>query len=139
MNAATQNVVRLRAAGICEYCHIPMAYFREKFSFDHIVARQHGGGEILENLAFCCMRCNRHKGTNLSGLDPLTGLMVRIFHPRLDRWEEHFCWRDSVLVGRTSEGRATIVTLNMNDPVRLAIREELMKEWLFPPSESPRD
>lgn len=52
------------------------------FSVDHIVARQHGGPTVLENLALACLHCNRHKGPNIAGTDPSTGEIVRLFHPR---------------------------------------------------------
>ena len=133
MDAATRDAYRLRAGGACEYCRLPMAYFRERFSFDHIIARQHGGDDRSENSAFSCMRCNRHKGPNLSGRDPETGHIVLLFHPRQDKWEEHFGWEDAVIAGRTPIGRATVATLNMNDPIRLAIRRDLIDEGLFPP------
>ncbi len=133
MDSKTQNAVRLRAAGACECCRTPMFYFRERFSFDHIIARQHGGQSTLENLAFCCMRCNRHKGSNLAGCDPTTGDIVLLFNPRIDVWSEHFEWQTAILAGRTPRGRATVSTLNMNAFARIASREELRKEGLFPP------
>ena len=33
------------------------------------------------------------KGANIAGLDPGTGELTRRFHPRRDRWREHFEWR----------------------------------------------
>jgi hypothetical protein len=38
-------------------------------------------------------------------------------------------------VGRTPIGRATVAVLNMNDLYLMNLREELMTEGLFPPSE----
>lgn len=43
------------------------------FHVDHIIPRQHGGLTQLDNLALACLHCNRHKGPNLAGLDPLDG------------------------------------------------------------------
>ena len=57
---------------------------------EHIVAKQHGGHDHLDNLALACHRCNLRKGTNLTGIDPLGGDMVGLFHPRRDRLAEHF-------------------------------------------------
>jgi hypothetical protein len=39
--------------------------------------------------------CNTRKGPNLSGLDPQTGELTRLFHPRQDRWQDHFRWEGS--------------------------------------------
>ena len=61
-----------------------------RFHVEHIVPRKHKGGDDLGNLCLCCQHCNLHKGANLSGLDPATGQLTRLFHPREDIWEEHF-------------------------------------------------
>jgi hypothetical protein len=52
--------------------------------------------------------CNAHKGPNLSGLDPESGALVRLFHPRQDRWDEHFEPSNAgvLIVGRSAVGRA---------------------------------
>jgi 5-methylcytosine-specific restriction endonuclease McrA len=89
--------VRIRAQGLCEYCHAPQAFYPERFHIDHIVARQHGGITSIENLALCCGECNRRKGPNLSGVDPQISLRCELFNPRSDSWNDHFAWRGSVL------------------------------------------
>lgn len=65
------------------------------------------------------------KGTNLSGIDPDTSAMVRLFHPRHDRWEEHFALVGERVVGLTATGRATVWLLQMNAPDRLELRAAL--------------
>jgi hypothetical protein len=49
---------------------------------------------------------------------------VLLYHPRTQRWEEHFAWSSdgSTLVGLTAVGRATISALDMNNPLRLEAR-----------------
>jgi len=49
-----------------------------------------------------------HKGPNLSGLDPESGALVQLFHPRQDQWDEHFERNGVIIVGRTTIGRATV-------------------------------
>lgn len=71
MNAALEAEVRQRAAHRCEYCHFPEGFADVPFQIDHIVARKHGGRTELENLALACCFCNRYKGQNISGLDPV--------------------------------------------------------------------
>jgi len=39
-----------------------------------------------------CNYCNLHKSSNLTGIDPQTGQIARLFHPRTDRWEQHFAF-----------------------------------------------
>jgi hypothetical protein len=51
-------------------------------------------------------------------VDPETNEPVALFHPREQKWEEHFAWsRDSsgVLSGKTPCGRATIARLRLNE------------------------
>ena len=106
--------------------------FSSAFHVDHIVARQHGGQTALENLALARLHCNRHKGPNIAGTDPNTGEIIRLFHPRLDRWNAHFEWKGAALRGRTVVGRVTINVLAINDADFLAVREALVQEQIFP-------
>ena len=71
MDASVRLHVR-RCAGNCyEYCRFPEEYAAfTPFHVEHIVAKQHGGGDYPSNLALACHHCNQHKGPNLSGIDP---------------------------------------------------------------------
>jgi len=80
------------------------------------------------NLALACIHCNRYKGPNIAGVDPATGEIVRLFHPRRDKWSVHFTWNGSRLIGRTSIGRATIQVLNINAAAMVDLREALNDE-----------
>jgi len=130
MDRALQREVRRIASGRCEYCHLAESLPRLKHVVDHIIARQHGGITALENLALCCGRCNLSKGPNIAGLDPVTGTIVRLFHPRRDRWQEHFRWEGAALLGITAVGRATVTTLAIDSPIRVAGRQVLLDEGL---------
>jgi hypothetical protein len=57
-------------------------------------------------------------------VDPESKQMVRLYHPRQDRWGDHFAWDDVTIQGVSAIGRATIASLQMNRPVLLAIRAE---------------
>src|SRR2546423_960867 len=91
MDAKTRALVRARADDRCEYCYIRQeddAVYR--FHIEHVIARQHEGGDAAENLALACYFCNLHKGTNLSAIDPETKALVSLFNPRAHLWSEHF-------------------------------------------------
>src|SRR5690242_3729366 len=98
MDDATKEAVRRRAAGICEYCHLPAAHVLSSFAVEHIIARKHGGTDKLRNLAYACLRCNLHKGTDLTGLDPRTHKVTRLFNPRTQLWATHFRYVDAILL-----------------------------------------
>ncbi len=90
VGAGLKHTVRERARFCCEYCHFPEAFTPVPFHFDHIIAQQHGGRTELENLALSCCYCNRYKGTNLAGIDPISGNVVQLYNARADQWKDHF-------------------------------------------------
>src|SRR5437870_5600037 len=122
-----------RAQSRCEYCQLAQEHSEPTFEIDHIIARKHGGQTIPENLALACYYCNSFKGPNIAGLDPLTGKLVQLFHPRRHRWRRCFQWSGPVLVGRTPIGRVTVVVLAINNPQAIALRQSLINEGVFPP------
>ena len=128
-----RDFVRARAGGACEYCHLPESFYPGHFTTEHIVARQHGGSDRDDNLAYACGHCNLHKGPNIAGLDPDTGELTRLFDPRADAWADHFEWSGHVLVGRTAIGRTTIGVLASNGAAARVVRAALMAEGVFPP------
>lgn len=119
-----------RAAARCEYCHLPEAPSELEFHCDHIIAEKHGGTTVEDNLAWACFSCNLRKGPNISGLDPSSGKLTRLFHPRTDHWDEHFAWERAWLRGKTAVGRTTIAVLDINHPDALAVREALSDEGI---------
>jgi hypothetical protein len=114
--------VAARAARACEYCRIREQDDAYSFHVEHIIAVKHGGASELNNLAYSCQHCNLHKGPNLSGIDPESGEVVTLFHPRRDSWEHHFALAEFRFVGLTPMGRATVRVLAMNDPDRTQLR-----------------
>ena len=126
MDAALREFVRHRASFRCEYCLLPQDVAGYPHHIEHIVAKKHGGLDEPDNLALACHRCNLCKGPNLAGLDPETQALVPLFHPRRERWHEHFRWKGAWMEGETPTGRATIAVLRMNDWRRLELRAELL-------------
>ena len=131
MDAALRRLVWQRGKGRCEYCRTRQEFDELTFQIEHVIPRKHHGPDTAENLALACFACNNHKGTNLSGLDPETGVMTRLFHPRRDDWGEHFEWNKGWLIGRTAIGRVTIDVLAINLPYRWELRVALIEEGVF--------
>jgi len=129
MDAALERLVWSRAKQRCEYCRVPQSAYQTPFQIDHVIASKHGGATTSENLALSCFHCNIHKGPNIAGIDPQTGQICRLFHPRRERWADHFrLARDGLLVGVTEIGLATIAVLSMNAPEAVAVRAFLIAE-----------
>lgn len=123
MSPATRAAVRERAGHRCEYCRLhqddsPLAVLH----IEHIIPRFHGGTDDPGNLALACIDCNLHKGPNLTGIDPETRRVTELFHPRRQRWEDHFAWRGIYITGKTAPGRVTVRVLRMNSEDQLALR-----------------
>ena len=128
MDEITRDLVRRRADDHCEYCLLPQEASVLTFHVDHIVAKQHLETFVDEPPFLClaCNRCNAHKGTNLTSIDPETHEQVSLYHPRNDVWQDHFMLRGGEIVGITPTGRATARLLQMNAPQRV----ELRTQWL---------
>lgn len=135
MKKAIADLVRERACDHCEYCRIPQEFDDLPHQIEHIIAKQHGGAGEEANLALACVPCNLFKGTNLSGIDPLTHKVVRIFDPRQQIWTRHFRWNGPILEGKTQTGRATVRVLQINEPIRVALRQSLIDIGVFPPND----
>jgi hypothetical protein len=123
MTEAMRQFVRDRASHCCEYCQLhqddsPLAALH----IEHIRPRKHGGTDDKENLALACIDCNLRKGPNLTGIDPETGDVTVLFHPRQDSWAAHFEWSGIHLHGRTAIGRTTVKVLELNSDDRLDLR-----------------
>ncbi|HEV3005106.1 MAG TPA: HNH endonuclease signature motif containing protein [Pirellulales bacterium] len=133
MRKSLATFVRRRAHERCEYCQLPRNSSTIEFEIDHIISLKHGGKTDANNLALACFYCNSFKGPNIAGLDSLTGEVVRLFHPRKDKWDEHFVWDGAMLDGQTAIGRVTVDVLGINDVEFIAVREALIAAGEFPP------
>jgi len=96
-----------------------------RFHLEHVRPRRHGGMSLPDNLAWACARCNERKGTNLSGVDPDTNRVVRLFNPRRDVWARHFAWEGLRIRGLTRIGLTTAWLLDLNCDERIELRQGL--------------
>jgi HNH endonuclease len=130
-----QRRIRHRFQGCCAYCRTAEALTATTFEFEHMVPLSLGGLTIFENLCLACPSCNRCKGDRLEGLDPVTQERVRLFHPHLQRWDDHFSWSQDCceLVGVTACGRGTIEALRMNRDALVRVRHLWVKLGEHPP------
>lgn len=121
VSESARRLVEQRAAHRCEYCRAPQWLNNGRFHIEHFRPRAHGGSDGLDNLCFSCTACNLAKSAAIFGIDPHSGERTPLFNPREYRWEDHFAWaaEGEAVEGKTPIGRATIVRLNMNQPLQL--------------------
>lgn len=127
VSAELRRLVAQRAAHRCEYCLIPQAVTLAPHEIDHLISEKHGGSTGEGNLALSCTLCNRFKGSDISSIDPLSGQVVALFHPRRDQWSNHFRNREGYIEPLTTTGRVTVNLLQLNHPDRVAERRLLVQ------------
>jgi hypothetical protein len=130
---ALRRLVRARAEECCEYCLLPERLTFASHWVDHIVAEKHGGQTEEGNLALSCTLCNQRKGSDLTSIDPQSGQIIPLFHPRRDRWVDHFRLVGSRIEPLTPTGRVTVRLLQLNHSDRIKERELMVRLGLFPP------
>jgi len=137
ISARLRQRVAERARGCCEYCRSQERFATQAFSVEHIEPRSQEGVSAFENLALACQGCNNHKYTRTHGRDAVTGEVVPLFHPRRQRWREHFAWNAdcTLLLGLTPFGRATVDALRLNRPGLVNLRRVLYAAGEHPPPE----
>jgi hypothetical protein len=101
---------------------------------DHIIPPSQGGADADMNLALACRGCNLRKANHVDCLNIETQTAVRLYHPRLDQWDEHFSVSSSTgeIAGVTAIGRGTVARLKLNTQAQLAARQQWMQLGLFP-------
>jgi hypothetical protein len=124
--AALRRLVRERSGNRCEYCLIPESATFAAHWIDHVVAEKHGGATDVDNLANSCVECNQSKGSDLTSIDPETGSVAALFHPRRDVWTDHFVLSSGRIEPLTPVGRVTVRLLQFNRPDRVRERKLLV-------------
>jgi len=134
-SAALKRLVVERACGCCEYCLTLRAFSASPFVVEHIIPEAESGPTVQENLCLSCQGCNGHKHSSTTGWDLVTEKSQPLFHPRQDRWAEHFAWNAerTTMIGLTPKGRATVHRLRLNRPELVNLRGILTKHGVHPP------
>lgn len=112
-----RKLVEERAGSRCEYCSARKQIVIS-LEIDHVIPLSAGGETQVDNLCLACRSCNSFKSAFVTGPDPESGDVARLFHPRTDEWRDHFAWSNdgALMIGLTAIGRATIARLRMNRP-----------------------
>lgn len=135
VTAQERKIIVERARGCCEYCRSRADFATQSFSIEHIISVSRGGETVLDNVALACPGCNGHKYTKTEAPDPVDGMVVPLYNPRKQRWQDHFRWNEdfTCIVGLTPTGRATVSALQMNRPGVVNMRRTLFVMGFHPP------
>ena len=126
--------VAQRAEHRCEYCRAPEVVFNLPFEVEHIIRTSEHGPDDESNLALACRSCNLFKSNQQTRIDEATEELVRLFHPRRDRWDENsrVDAADGTILGLTSIGRVTVAHCALNRGIHREARQAWMALKLYP-------
>jgi HNH endonuclease len=126
ISASLRRMISEQARGCCEYCLQPEFFAFSPHEIDHVIAEKHEGETTEENLALACKLCNTFKGSDIASIDPFTNDITPLYHPRRDRWSEHFQINEFEFIPLTSKARTTIRLLQLNR----SDRSEERRVWM---------
>jgi HNH endonuclease len=132
ISKATKKMVTARAGNRCEYCRVPVYLSAYDFHIEHIIGVQHGGPSSSNNLAYCCSVCNWKKGANIATILSFGGDLIPLFNPRTQHWFEHFQVNNGELIALSFSAEATIKLLELNLPMKIEERYEIMLSGFYP-------
>ena len=121
----------------CGYCLTQEAVVGRPMEMDHLDPRSLGGPTTENNLWLACSLCNDHKSNRFLIIDPVTGVKVRVFNPRQQKWAQHFTWAEggTRIDGATAIGRATVAALQLNRPSLVLARRLWVAVGWHPPED----
>lgn len=113
LTAELRAQVRKRANFRCEYCDVSEQDTVGELTIDHYHPQAYGGNDDLDNLIYCCQRCNQYK----SDYWPRTSTAPALWNPRRESFETHFVLlADGSLYPKTPIGVFTLQRLRLNRP-----------------------
>ena len=123
---SVREQVRQRANFACEYCQISETDAGGLLTIDHFRPISKGGNDHLNNLIYCCHRCNSYKYNYF----PSNEGEKEIWNPRKESREAHFfLLEDGSLQAISPVGKATIQLLRLNRPPLISFRvQKRMKQ-----------
>lgn len=112
IDADARQFVRSRAHFSCEYCGVSEVEAGGELTIDHYHPLTHGGADNLDNLLYCCTRCNQYKADYWPSTDD-----PALWNPRQEPFHQHFVvLANGDLLSLTTVGELTIKRLRLNRP-----------------------
>lgn len=122
--ATLREQVRQRAKCACEFCGVTEMNVGGQLTLDHFQPKSKGGEDTLNNLLYCCVRCNQYK----QNYWPQTEEDANLWNPREENATAHFLeGEDGRLIPSTQTGEFTIRRLRLNRGPLVAYRRDRRK------------
>ncbi len=119
-----REIVRQRANFVCEYYGVSEIDAGAGLTIDHYHPTSKGGDDSLENLLYCCPRCNQYK----LNYWPEKSADLPLWHPQREPFSLHFAsLEDGTLLPLTLVGEFTLIRLHLNRPRLVAHRQRQMQ------------
>lgn len=119
ISAEILEEVRQRGEMACEYCQVTDIDAGGLLTVDHFQPVSAGGTDDLDNLVYCCPRCNQYKADYW----PAEASVPRLWNPRQQARLDHFLeTEDGLLHGLTPEASLTTLRLRLNRPPLIQYR-----------------
>jgi len=119
ISAQTRLHIRQRANFACEYCTVAEADTGGELTIDHFHPQTRAGSDDVDNLLYCCQRCNQYKADYWpnSPTDPV------LWNPREEPATNHLLLlADGTVYPLTNIGGFTIQRLRLNRPALITYR-----------------
>lgn len=132
ISAPLREQVRQRADFSCEYYGVTETDTADLLTIDHYRPQARKGSDTLDNLLYCCHRCNGYKADYW----PENSHSPSLWNPRQEPATTHFLeLADGTLYPLTPTGTFTLNRLRLNRPplvaYRLRKRQSLEEERLL--------
>lgn len=113
--------IRKRAKFACEYCGVSETDSGGELTIDHYQPQSYQGSNELDNLIYCCTRCNSYKADYW----PTNDNELALWNPRKEKSDRHFLHlADGKLHALTKKGDFTLQRLRLNRPPLVAYRHQ---------------
>lgn len=116
---AARFAVRQRAKFACEFCSVAETDTGGELTIDHFCPQAKGGTDDLDNLLYCCHRCNQYKADYW----PAHPDEPALWNPRQESIDNHLLpLADGTLHPITPTGVFALKRLRLNRPPLVAYR-----------------
>lgn len=125
VSGEVRQIIRQRARYACEFCGVTETDAGGELTIDHFHPQTKGGTDTLENLLYCCYRCNQYKADYW----PIQPGEPHLWHPQHEPLDRHLLLlADGTLHPITEVGVFTLQRLRLNRPPLVALRVRKQRE-----------